>query len=175
MLVEILENNEAKDGLYGKNIGIAEVVNTRKSKTKATTIALTSILMGDDQEIRLQTEIHRIDIVRRVLDPPGYRDPDMSDQLLTRLDWTAIQSSQTYKLPLYPYDIIPLLLGDQPDVVEAQAGLAFLVRLTSIERVNDFDSAWDRVLAMLIQRSKMDKPSDSLWSTYLAKIRTIRQ
>jgi hypothetical protein len=71
---------------------------------------------------------------------------------LTRQDGSAIRPS--YELPFHSDDLIPLLLGDRADIVDAPAELAFLVRFTGIGEASDIQGKWDRVLAMLIQRNK---------------------
>jgi hypothetical protein len=67
-------------------------------------------------------------------------------------DESAIRPS--HELPLYSDNLIPLLLGDRADSVDAPAELASFVRFTGLEEASDIQDKWDRVLAMLIQRNK---------------------
>ena len=143
--------DESRDGVYAKDVGVANHIYTRKSEAEATTTARVSMVDGHDKKILLKIQGRRFGIVRCVPDPPGYGDTDISDHFLTRQDGSAIRSTQTYELPFHS-DVIPLLLGDRSEVLHGPAELAYLVRSTGIEKASDFDGKWDRVLAMLIKR-----------------------
>jgi hypothetical protein len=59
--------------------------------------------------------------------------------------------------------------------VDAPAELASFVRFTGLEEASDIQDKWDRVLAMLIQETKMERSSASLLSVYLATTGPMRQ
>lgn len=86
--------------------------------------------------------------------PPEFGAPDTSDHVLTRQGGSVIEPTNTSEQSFHCDSIIPLLLSDQLDIVNASTELAFLVHSTALGHASDHYGKWDRVLAMPIQRKK---------------------
>lgn len=132
----------------GEEIGMGKHVSTRPRMTEIKALASVSFVEGNDNKIRLQTQVHLFTIRPRVPGPPKYGDPDTSDHFLSHQDGSAIRPPGEDGLS-FDWDIIPLLLSDRPELLATLPELALLVRMTGIDY---YHQRWNRVLPMLIRR-----------------------